>query len=148
MIHQSIGFERKNENASNKKHTISTEDLIELGFERELVGRFNTFLHTVDYSKEDLLKILLYSSISSLISFNTLCKKKNKTLIINDDFYEAVANEAYSLNTGARSLQIVINSIRSEFLSDIYINFNGNICLDAKTVKKVMDSVVIREVRK
>ena len=52
-----IGFERVFE-STHDSYEITPDDLVRIGLERELVGRFNTYLHTNDYTKEDLYKIL------------------------------------------------------------------------------------------
>ena len=115
---QTIGFttEEKEEDTS---YVIKPEDLIKMGLQKELVGRINTFLHTKDYSVEDLEKILKESSISPMVGFKEWAEALGKKVVIDDEVYPLVAEKAYDLNTGARSLQTVMNSIRTRFLKTV-----------------------------
>ena len=143
-----IGFSDREEVQDNESYTITPEDLIDLGFERELVGRFNVYLHTDEYSKESLLRILKESTISPLIGFKRWINSRNKKLIIEDGVYETIAESAYDLNTGARSLQTVMNNIRTPFLKEVLRGKEDTIYLDVDTVKKITEETVKRKVRK
>ena len=143
-----IGFSDREEVQENESYTITPEDLIDLGFERELVGRFNVYLHTDEYSKESLLRILKESTISPLIGFKRWINSRNKKLIIEDGVYETIAESAYDLNTGARSLQTVMNNIRTPFLKEVLRGKEETIYLDVDTVKKITEETVKRKVRK
>lgn len=143
-----IGFSDREEVQDNESYTITPEDLIDLGFERELVGRFNVYLHTDEYSKESLLRILKESTISPLIGFKRWINSRNKKLIIEDGVYETIAESAYDLNTGARSLQTVMNNIRTPFLKEVLRGKEETIYLDVDTVKKITEETVKRKVRK
>ena len=143
-----IGFGDREEVKVNESYTITPEDLIDLGFERELVGRFNVYLHTDEYSKESLLRILKESTISPLIGFKRWINSRNKKLIIEDGVYETIAESAYDLNTGARSLQTVMNNIRTPFLKEVLRGKEETIYLDVDTVKKITEETVKRKVRK
>ncbi len=143
-----IGFGDREEVKVNESYTITPEDLIDLGFERELVGRFNVYLHTDEYSKESLLRILKESTISPLIGFERWINSRNKKLIIEDRVYEAIAEAAYALNTGARSLQTVMNNIRTPFLKEVLRGREETIYLDVNTVKNITENTTKRMVRK
>ena len=145
---QLIGFGNRTEVHDNENYTITPQDLIELGYERELVGRFNTYLHTNEYSKYDLLRILKESTISPIIGFERWISARGKKLIIEDGVYESIADAAYDLNTGARSLQTVMNNIRTPFLKEVLRGMEETIYLDVDTVKKITEETVKRKVRK
>lgn len=108
-----------------------------IGLERELVGRFNIYLHTNDYSKEDLIKILRESTISPLIGFKRWVESRGKKLEIDEEVYDLIAAQAYELNTGARSLQTVINNIRTPYIKEVLRGTSQVIHLDAESVLKV-----------
>ena len=111
-----------------------------MGFEKELVGRFNTYIHTKDYSKEDLKKILLESKISPLIGFTTLVSSFGKKLVIDDGVYELIAEAAYDLNTGARSLQTVVNNLNSQYLEELLMGVEDEIHITTEDVKRITDA--------
>lgn len=50
-----IGFGQENV-VDLKEYSITPQDLMKIGLERELVGRFNTYIHTNNYNKEALKK--------------------------------------------------------------------------------------------
>ena len=130
------------------EYSITPQDLVDLGLERELVGRFNTYLHTEEYSKDDLFRILKESSISPLISLKKLIESKVKQLVITDDVYVEIARCAYELNTGARSLQTVMNSIRTTILKELYRGENKEIVITAQLVEQINNNTTTRKVRK
>ncbi|MGN0974275.1 MAG: AAA family ATPase [Bacilli bacterium] len=144
-----IGFGEQNNNESQEKeYTITPQDLIDIGIERELVGRFNTYLHTNPYSKESLLKILKESTISPMIGFEKWISSKGKKLEIADDTYDAIVDAAYDLNTGARSLQTIVNNIRTPFIKEVMRGDSEVISLDADVVKNTTASMFERKDRK
>ena len=145
---QLIGFGNRTEAHDNESYTITPQDLIDLGYERELVGRFNTYLHTDEYSNYGLLRILKESTISPVIGFERWIDARGKKLVVEDGVYEAIADAAYDLNTGARSLQTIMNNIRTPFLKKVLRGKEETIYLDVDTVKKVTEDTVKRKVRK
>lgn len=121
----------------SKEYTITPADLINMGLEKELVGRFNTFLHTKDYSKNYLKKILLESEISPLIGLKAIASSNNKILTIDEDAYDLIAQSAYDLNTGARSLQTIISSIKTEYLEQILLGKDQEIHITSKDILRI-----------
>ncbi len=136
-----MGFNVKYDEPNKaKEYSITPDDLIEMGLEKELVGRFNIYIHTKDYSKEDLKKILLESKISPLIGFTTLVSSFGKKLVIDDGVYDLIANAAYDLNTGARSLQTVVNNLNSQYLEELLMGVDEEIHITAEDVKRINDT--------
>ena len=136
-----IGFNVKyDESTKAKDYSITPEDLIKMGFEKELVGRFNTYVHTKDYSKSDLKKILLESKISPLIGFKTLVSSFGKKLVIDEDAYDLIAEAAYDLNTGARSLQTVVNNLNSHYLEELLVGAGEKIHITFEDVKRINEA--------
>lgn len=144
---QAIGFGINDSPEEKKDYTITPHDLIGIGLERELVGRFNTYLHTKDYSKDDLSRILKESTISPLLGFKQWVEANGKELVYDEDVFEAVAEQAYWLNTGARSLQTVMNSIRTPFIKEVLRGNNDTIYFDAATAKKISGQTITRKGR-
>lgn len=144
---QTIGFGQTSQSSEEQTYSITPQDLMSIGLEQELVGRFNTYLHTDDYSKESLEKILRESTISPLIGFKKWIEAKGKQLVIDDAVYGLIAEQAYELNTGARSLQTVMNNIRTPFIREVLRGTDNTIHLDSETVIKVNDQTMNRKGR-
>ena len=142
-----IGFGAKEQQKEQEEYEINSEDLITMGLERELVGRINTFIPTKEYSEEDLKNILLNSTISPLIGFENVLDHMGIGLTTEEDVYDLIAHEAYEMKTGARALQTIVNSIRKEFITDIYQNGLLEIYLDCDTVRKAINSMTKRKKR-
>lgn len=145
---KSIGFNSNFDETKKDSYEISSKDLIDLGYERELVGRFNTYLHTEEYSKDDLLRILKESTISPMKSFIEWINSYNKELVIEDGVYEAIGDAAYELNFGVRSLQKVMNDIRTVFLKQVMRSKDATIYLDVETVNRACKRTVTRKSRR
>lgn len=146
-IKPAIGFGEQIQKQEEKEYAITPQDLIDLGLERELVGRFNTYLHTEEYSKDTLLRILKESTISPIHGFEKWVSSKNKQLIIEEEVYETIAQAAYELNTGARSLQTIMNSIRTPFLKEVIRGENPIVELNTSVVKEIVDNTSHRKGR-
>lgn len=142
-----IGFGENNIKENNKEYSITPEDLVNIGLERELVGRLNTYLHTDNYSKESLIRILKESTISPLIGFKTWIESHGKSLIIDDEVYEVVADLAYQLDLGARGLQIVMNNIRTHFIKDVLRGTEKEISLNTETILEICNQTISRKGR-
>lgn len=145
---QALGFGTLAETTDIVDYTITPQDLMNIGLERELVGRFNTYLHTDEYSKEDLLRILKESTISPILGFEKWIESRGKKLQIDDGVYGAIVDAAYELNTGARSLQTVMNNIRTRFIKDVLRGKDGTIYLDESTVNAVITNAMTRKSRR
>ena len=118
-----------------------------IGLERELVGRFNTYLHTEDYSKEALERILRESTISPLSGFKKWIESHGKQFTMDDDVYAIIAEQAYELNTGARSLQTIMNNIRTKYIKEVLRGTSDTIHLDSETVIQTNNQTVHRRGR-
>ena len=147
-VRPGLGFGAEAKNANIESYSITSEDLINLGLERELVGRLNTFLHTEEYSKESLYRILKESEISPIKGLIDFVSKRNKKLEIEEDAYLEMAEEAYKLNTGARSLQTVVNSLRSRLLKEIFRGQDMVIKIDADMVRETFQDMTSRKARR
>lgn len=119
-------------------HHITPQDLMGIGLEKELVGRFNTFIHTNDYSISALEKILRESTISPSLGFQKWIESQGKKLVVDDDgIYNIIAEQAYNLNTGARGLQTIMNSIRTMYIRDVLCGPEKNIHLNFKSLNMI-----------
>lgn len=143
-----IGFNTDFDSISTDTYSITSDDLIKIGLEKELVGRFNTYLHTEEYSREDLLNILTTSTISPMLGFEKWIKSKGKYLTVEDGVYDAIAAIASKLKTGARSLQTVVNSIRTHFLKEVLRGNKKEIVLDTDLINNIYRDIINRKSKK
>ena len=144
---KSFGFSSETHESSNQDYDIKPSDLIDMGMERELVGRINVYLHTKEYSIDDLERILRESSISPLDSLVKLAKRYNKELNFSDDVYHTIAKNAYELHIGARALQTVVYSIRNSILKELIIGNSKTINTDSNMVNNIFTNTFKRESR-
>ena len=144
---QPFGFSIPIEQKKEIEYNITPQDLMKIGFENELVGRFNTYLHTDEYSKEALEKILRKSTISPLIGLKEWVESMGKKLIVDDDVYGLIADQAYEFNTGARSLQTVVNNTRTTLLKEVLRGKNATIHLNAERVSNINKRTMNRKGR-
>ncbi len=147
---QPLGFIQEEQTTkAEDSYNITPQDLINIGLERELVGRFNTYLHTDDYSIETLERILRESTISPFIAFKSWVESLGKKLVIDDEdkVFSIIAECAYQLNTGARSLQTVMNNIRTPLIKDVLRGQDEEIHLDSEKIRETMDNMTNRKRR-
>lgn len=137
-----IGFNAKMEENKNETDVIyeklEPEDFVKYGnMPIEIIGRFSTIAQLSGHTKESLKKILTDSILSPLITEQATLAKINIYLTWEEEYLNAVVEEALKLKTGARSLKnIVEKSIkmaRWEALS--YPGEYSGIHLIAKTVE-------------
>ena len=144
---RTIGFEQLIQQPDQQIYGITPQSLIEMGLERELVGRFNTYIHTDYYDISALKKILTQSSISPLIGLENWIKATGKSLKKEDGIIDLIAKQAYELNTGARSLQTIINNIRTFLLKKVLTGLDTTINLDCDTVSSIAEQTTMRKGR-
>lgn len=116
---------------------LEIEDFVKYGnMPIELIGRFSTIAQLSGHTKESLKTILTDSLISPLISEQTKLVKANIYLSWDDNYLDAVAEEALKLKTGARSLKTIVERTIKVVRWEALLNL-GQYCeirLNAKTV--------------
>lgn len=101
-------------------YKMYSEDYVNAGIMREMVGRFRVMTSTKKYTREALKRILLESTASPLKEFIDTARDTFNTIIKYDDaIIDEIVECAYQMNTGARSLQTVVSDIENSIL-DIY----------------------------
>lgn len=132
-----IGFNSKIEpSKSIKSYNIIPEDYIHFGLQREFVGRFNLLISTKAYSVEDYKNILLNSTISPLKMFTLFASAFGIDEVkYDDDFIQALAENAYDCNFGARGLQQIMSDLKNSLLLDIINSKDNSLTLTADMIK-------------
>ena len=115
-----LGFNRDKEENVERTYTMSSDDYIEYGLMKEFFGRIKVIVSTKTYSVEDLKKILLESEISPIKGFEKNCIMFGYNGIdYDDEIIDILANEAYTIGTGARALQSLVTGMQDVIIYDL-----------------------------
>ena len=107
---------RKNDDYSN----VSTNDFIDYGIMREVMGRFSKLVAMNEFSREDYRKILMESKLSPINNYQRLFDELGIKFSYDEELIDYIIDEAIALDCGARSLKTVFDGIISDFLFDIF----------------------------
>ena len=108
---------------------LTTNDFIEYGIIRELIGRFSKTIAMNPLSKEDIIKILKESDFSPLNTYKKLFDMLDVEFVFNDEFIEYIAEIAVKKQSGARSLKNVFDDCISSALFRIFAGEYSSISL-------------------
>ena len=103
----SIGFEANAQSEDEVLGAAETEDLIEFGMVRELVGRMSTISHLSELGLGDLEKILVAPRDSWLNRTRAFFADLGVDLRVSPAAIKHIAREARRKGTGARALDLV-----------------------------------------
>ena len=115
----SIGFGSVENDSFERVYSITKEDYIQEGLERELVGRFSCIAHTNELSVDDLKRILLESISSPLIQIKSLGTIMKCKITIDEQIIDEIAQMAYDTNVGARGLIQIVQALKDVVSNDI-----------------------------
>lgn len=108
---------------------ITTNDFMNYGIMRELIGRFSKTIAMNPLSKEDIIKILKESDFSPLNTYKKLFDMLKVNFDFSDEFIEYIAELAISKKSGARSLKTVFDDCISSALFRIFAGEYSSISL-------------------
>lgn len=108
---------------------LTTEDFMQYGIMRELIGRFSKTIAMNPLEKEDIIKILKNSDFSPLNTYKKLFEMLQVQFEFNDDFIEYIADLAIAKKSGARSLKTVFDDCISSALFRIFAGEYSGISL-------------------
>lgn len=104
-------------------YKMYSEDYINAGIMREMVGRFKLMTSTKKYTKEALKQILTESTASPLRDLMSVGENVyNTTIIFDEIIIDEIIEHAYNMNTGARALQTVVSDIENTLLKTLEEN--------------------------
>lgn len=104
----------------NTSLPLTVDDLVKYyGIMPEIAGRLQTVCHMKILTPKDLLHILTHSKSSVLVSYQHFFSEQGWKLNFRKNALEALAEEAYRKNTGARGIQAVLNQIIFRTLKDV-----------------------------
>ncbi len=115
--YNSIGYAKKEKPRDlNLLKKIVPDDLVKFGIIPELVGRIGFIAILDTLTKDELVKIMKMSKDNILEQYINYFKFNNDTLVIENEVYELIAEEAIKRKTGARALQGVILQLFRDLL--------------------------------
>ncbi len=118
-----LGFvTRSSLSESTKTSKIIKNDLIKYGMPEEFVGRIDTIIVMNDLTKNDLVTILKRSELSIFRKYEKSFKKRGVSLEYDDEIFEHIAEEALTVDTGARELNNVVNNMFEKIVYQILAN--------------------------
>lgn len=111
----------------------------------ELMGRFTTIAQLTGHTKESLKTILTESNISALLAEKQKLEKIQVELTWTDGYLDAVADKAFELKTGARSLKNTVELSVKEARWEVLNNLDTYkaIILTEKTVQDNFDCTLV-----
>ena len=140
-------YKEQNEINENNQYTIKPEDYINAGIMRELVGRFSLITSTNSLKKANYIKILTDSELSPLSGLKELAAMYDCKINCDDAIIEKIAEQAAKENTGARSLQTVVNAIKDQILADLNAKV-GEITITQEMLDNIEKSYIREGVEK
>lgn len=108
---------------------LTTDDFMEYGIMRELLGRFSKTIAMNPLGKEDIIKILKESDFSPLNTYKKLFEVLGVDFDYNDEFVNYLAELADAKKSGARSLKTVFDDCVSSALFRIFAGDYSSISL-------------------
>lgn len=99
---------------------LDTEDFMNYGIMRELIGRFSKTIAMNTLEQEDIIKILKNSDFSPINTYKKLFEILNINFEFTEDFIEYISQLAIAKKSGARSLKTVFDDCISSALFRIF----------------------------
>lgn len=117
---KSIGF--ISDKVIDIDYNIKIEDIAKYGFKKEFIGRFNFIIELKKHTKETLLDILKYSDSSPINEVKIRFIEENCDFKVSNYALNEIVDLALKNETGARSLNKIINDIFIDSLSECIDN--------------------------
>ena len=125
---------------------VQPEDLLKFGLIPELIGRLPVTVALSELSEKALVRIIREPKNSLVKQYQTLFSMDNVELEIEDEAVKAIAEKALSLNTGARGLRGIFESIMTDLMYEIPSDESIVKCIITKdTVENGADPILIRK---
>lgn len=95
------------------------EDLLRFGLIPELIGRLPVVVSLSELSEKALIRIITEPKNSLVKQYQTLLAMDDVDLIVEEDAVKAIAEKALALNTGARGLRGIFESVMTDIMYDL-----------------------------
>ena len=123
MGNKVIGFNKEEKKVELDEADIllntQPEDLLKFGLIPELIGRLPVTVALSELSKEALVRIITEPKNSLVKQYQTLFAMDDVDLVVEDEAVEAIAEKALALNTGARGLRGIFESLMTDIMYEL-----------------------------
>ncbi len=97
---------------------LSRQDIIDYGFIPELIGRIGTIAVLASLNKDDIVSIMRDREDSLVSHYRRRFKYEGRSLTIQADAYEPIADYVLSLGMGARGIQDAMEKLLFSYMFD------------------------------
>ena len=121
MGNNKIGFNIEKTNPideSSYMKYVTPQDFKDFGFIPEFIGRFPVITYTEKLDKIALMSILKEPKNSLIKQYTELLMMDGMVLKYDDDALDEIVNLAYTLNTGARGLRSIMETVMRDVMFD------------------------------
>ncbi len=121
---QAVGFSasvmtKEQKSKSKVLRGVTPHDLVKYGIIPELVGRIPVIVALDPLDRDSLVRILKEPKSSLVRQYIKLMKMDGIDLVFEDAALEKIADKAIELNTGARGLRAITESIMTKFMYEL-----------------------------
>ena len=95
------------------------EDLLKFGLIPELIGRLPVTVALSELTEKALIRIITEPKNSLVKQYQTLLEMDNVELVVEEDAVKAIAEKALAMNTGARGLRGIFESIMTDIMYEL-----------------------------
>ncbi len=120
----------------NWQDYLMTDDLVDFGMERQLIGRFPVRVVYDQLTTQDLKDIMIKSADSALLAYINDLKAWGIDLEFTDEALTEIARHAEQEGTGARGLISVIHRVLLEDMYRLPGSHTGEFVVDQNYVKE------------
>lgn len=116
---KSIDFESSNNDDEDNENILkyaTPQDIRDFGFIPEFMGRFPIITNVNKLSEEDLVRILTEPKNSLVKQYTEMLKSDNTELTFTDDALIEIAKVSNELETGARGLRSIMETILTDIM--------------------------------
>ena len=143
-----IGFDKEMTSLSDPKHRdMKTEDIVKYGMmPDEFMGRV-LIIPLNELNKNDLKSILLESNKSALKKQEQIFRDLGVKLTYTSEYIDKVVNQAYSLKTGARALNEIVDNSTWKAFDEVYTHADkyAGLLLTEETVENNSNYQLIKK---
>ena len=130
-----IGFNNDNDD-DDRTYTISIQDYIDFGIQKEVMGRFSLFTHTNPLTHDDLVEIMNRSSISPIKALIETGKLFGVEIIVPTEIINKIADYALEDGTGARGIKTIVMNLRDILLGRMISARIDRVVVDEELLNK------------
>ena len=125
---------------------VQPEDLLKFGLIPELIGRLPVTVALSELSEKALIRIIKEPKNSLIKQYQTLFAMDDVELEVDDEAVSAIAEKALTLNTGARGLRGIFESIMTDLMYEIPSEEDvTKVIITREVVEEGADPVIIRK---